>query len=173
MRRLVEVADAIRADGIPVDIVSAGGTATWEWTAATPGVTEIQAGSYVVMDEFHGAMVPEFERALTVATRVVSTPPGRVIVDAGSKSLGDPDASRMRGHDLRVVRFDEEHGVFETGPDAPALGSVVELVPGYAPSTVNWFDVYHVVEEGQVVDLWPVIPRGPGHAGLLTALLDD
>jgi hypothetical protein len=38
---------------------------------------------------------------------------------------------------------------------------------------VNWYDAFHVVEEGTVVDIWPVIPRGPGHSGLLTALLDD
>jgi len=44
---------------------------------------------------------------------------------------------------------------------------VVELVPGYAPGTVNWYDAYHVVEGDRVVDIWPVIPRGPGHGGLI------
>jgi D-serine deaminase-like pyridoxal phosphate-dependent protein len=172
MQLLSDAAEAIRAAGIPVPIVSAGGTATWEWTAADQRMTEIQAGSYVVMDNFHAAMVAGFERALTVATRVISTPPGRVIVDAGSKSVGDPELSTIRGYDLDVVRFDEEHGVFASSAVAPQLGEAVELVPGYAPSTVNWYDAFHVVEEGKVVDIWPVIPRGPGHGGLLTALLD-
>ena len=35
------------------------------------------------------------------------------------------------------------------------------------PSTVNLYDAYHVVEGGVVTEIWPVIPRGPGHVGIL------
>ncbi len=168
MRFLVEVADAILAAGLPCSIVSAGGTATWDWTASYPRVTEIQAGSYAVMDNFHGAMVSDFEHALTVLATVISRRPDRVIVDAGNKSMGAPTLAAIRGHDLPVMRVDEEHGIFIATPDAGLhVGDVVELVPGYAPGTVNWYDAYHVVEGDRVVDIWPVIPRGPGHGGLL------
>jgi D-serine deaminase-like pyridoxal phosphate-dependent protein len=168
MNFLVEVADALRADGLPCPIVSAGGTATWDWTAAHPGLTEIQAGSYVVMDNFHGAMVGDFEPALTVLSTVVSRRPERVIVDAGNKSMGAPAVASMRGHDLDVLRFDEEHGIFAATPGSGlVVGDVVELIPGYAPGTVNWYDAYHVVQDDRVIDIWPVIPRGPGHGGLL------
>jgi D-serine deaminase-like pyridoxal phosphate-dependent protein len=164
---LVEVAEAIRGEGLPAPIVSAGGTATWDWTAAYPGVTEIQAGSYVVMDNFHGAMVPGFERSLTVLTTVISCRPNRVIVDAGNKSVGAPALTTIKGHDLENFRFDEEHGIFVASPtDRLAIGDVVELIPGYSSATVNWYDAYHVVEDERVVDIWPVIPRGPGHGGL-------
>ncbi len=165
---LVETAEAVRAAGLPCPIVSAGGTATWEWTAAYPGVTESQAGSYVVMDNFHGAMVGDFEHAVTVLTTVISRPPDRVIVDAGNKSMGAPALTTMVGHDLVSLRFDEEHGIFAASPRSdPRVGDVVELVPGYAPGTVNWYDAYHVVEDDEVVDVWPIVPRGPGHGGLL------
>ena len=165
---LVGAAEAIRAAGLPAPIVSAGGTATWDWTAEFPGVTETQAGSYVVMDEFHGAMVGDFERALTVAATVISRPPDRVIVDAGNKSMGAPALARIAGSDLPAFRFDEEHGIFEATPEAPLkVGDVVELSPGYAPATVNWYDAYHVLEGDEVVDIWPVVPRGPGHGGLI------
>jgi D-serine deaminase-like pyridoxal phosphate-dependent protein len=168
MRFLLGVADSIRAAGLPCEVVSAGGTATWDWTAAFPGVTEIQAGSYVVMDNFHGAMVADFEQALTVVSTVVSRRSDRVIVDAGNKSMGAPALASIRGHDLPVLRSDEEHGVFVATPDVTLeVGDVVELVPGYTPGTVNWYDAYHVVEDDRVVDIWPVIPRGPGHGGLL------
>jgi D-serine deaminase-like pyridoxal phosphate-dependent protein len=43
---------------------------------------------------------------------------------------------------------------------------VVQLLPGYTPSTVNLYDAFHVIEDGVVVDIWPVVPRGPGHHGL-------
>lgn len=165
---LVEIAEAIRAQGLPASIVSAGGTATWDWTAAYPGVTEIQAGTYVVMDNFHGAMVGGFEPSLTVLSTVISRRPDRVIVDAGNKSMGAPSLASIKGHDLANFRFDEEHGIFAaTSSDGLAVGDVVELIPGYSSGTVNWYDAYHVVEDDRVIDIWPVIPRGPGHGGLL------
>jgi D-serine deaminase-like pyridoxal phosphate-dependent protein len=169
MGLLVAAAEKIRAAGLALPIVSAGGTATWDWTANTPGITEIQAGSYAVMDNFHFPMAGDFEHALTVMATVISRPPDRVIVDAGNKSLGAPALSTIRGHDLTGMRFDEEHGIFVAGPDYPLhVGDVVELVPGYAPGTVNWYDAYHVVDGDKVVDIWPVIPRGPGHGGLIS-----
>jgi D-serine deaminase-like pyridoxal phosphate-dependent protein len=169
MSTLLEVVDEIRAAGLPSPIVSAGGTATWDWTANTPGVTEIQAGSYALMDNLHSPMAGDFENALTVLATVISRPPDRVIVDAGNKSLGAPALTTIRGHDLPGFRFDEEHGLFVADSDYPLhVGDVVELVPGYAPGTVNWYDAYHVVEGGRVVDIWPVLSRGPGHGGLIS-----
>jgi D-serine deaminase-like pyridoxal phosphate-dependent protein len=168
MAFLVSAAEAIRATGAPCPVVSAGGTATWDWTAAYPGVTEVQAGSYALMDIFHGSMVPDFEIALTVLTRVCSRRPDRVITDAGNKSIGAPGLVTIKGHDLENLRFDEEHGVFIATPSSPIkLGDVLELVPGYTPATVNLFDVFHVLEDDRVIDIWPVIPRGPGYGSLI------
>jgi D-serine deaminase-like pyridoxal phosphate-dependent protein len=161
------VAALLEADGIGCPIRSAGGIATWNWTAAFPGMTEIQAGTYVVMDNFHGVMVPGFEHSLTIQATVISRQSGHVIVDAGSKSVADPADVTIVGHDLPVFRFDEEHGIFDaTGGSTLRVGDAVALVPGYSPSTVNWYDVYHVVQDDVVVDVWPIIPRGPGHHGI-------
>jgi D-serine deaminase-like pyridoxal phosphate-dependent protein len=161
------VADLLEANGIPCQIRSAGGIATWNWTAAYPGLTEIQAGTYVVMDNFHGQMVPGFEHSLTIQATVISRQSDKVIVDAGNKSVADPADVTIAGHDLKVSRFDEEHGIF-SAPDGTSLrvGDAVALVPGYSPSTVNWYDAYHIVRDEVVVDIWPIIPRGPGHHGL-------
>jgi D-serine deaminase-like pyridoxal phosphate-dependent protein len=161
------VAGILEADGIACPIRSAGGIATWNWTAAYPGITEIQAGTYVVMDNFHGVMVPGFEHSLSIAATVISRQSGKVIVDAGNKSVAAPDDVTIGGHDLAVFRFDEEHGIFDAaGGSALRVGDPVALVPGYSPSTVNWYDAYHVVQDGVVTDIWPVIPRGPGSHGL-------
>lgn len=167
MDRLLGAADAIRGEGIDVPIVSAGGTRTWWLTAGTPGVTEIQAGTYALMDRFHAGIKGGFEPALRVLATVISRPPGRLIVDAGSKSMVNPQQSAILGHeDLAVKVFDEEHGVFLRPSAGPRIGDVLELLVGYAPSTVNLYDAYHVVEDGRVVDIWPIVPRGPGHHGL-------
>jgi D-serine deaminase-like pyridoxal phosphate-dependent protein len=168
MGMLVGIAEGLEQAGFPCPIRSAGGTATWEWTAAFPGITEIQAGTYAVMDNFHGAMVEGFEHSLTVQATVISRPADRVIVDAGNKSMGDGSRATIIGHDIPSFRFDEEHGVFDaTKGSSLKVGDVVSLVPGYSPATVNWYDAYHVVEDDVVVDIWPVIPRGPGHHGLV------
>ena len=108
-----------------------------------------------------------FEHSLTIQASVISRQSDRVIVDAGNKSVAAPADVTMAGHDLKPVRFDEEHGVF-AAPEGSALrvGDSVALVPGYSPTTVNWYDAYHVVRDDTVVDIWPVLPRGPGHHGL-------
>ena len=167
MKLFIDVADMLDANGIPCPIRSAGGIATWQWTAAYPGISEIQAGSYVVMDNFHGRMVADFEHSLTIQASVISRRSNQVIVDVGNKSVADPGNVTIVGHDLAVFRFDEEHGIF-SAPDGSSLavGDSVALVPGYSPSTVNCYDAFHVVKDDVVVDIWSVTPRGPGHHGL-------
>ena len=167
MKLFTGVADHLEANGIACPIRSAGGVATWQWTAAYPGITEIQAGSYVVMDNFHGRMVPGFEHSLTIQASVISRQSKQVIVDVGNKSVADPYNVTIVGHDLAVLRSDEEHGIFAASGGSPLeVGDCVTLVPGYSPSTVNCYDAFHVVQGDVVVDIWPVIPRGPGHHGL-------
>lgn len=159
---------AIEAAGVPCPIVSAGGTRTWWLTAATEGVTEIQAGTYLLMDQFHSGVQGGFEPALRVLATVISRSPGRAIIDAGNKSVAAPELSVLADYDVENLGFDEEHGRFAVPAGGGlTLGEVVQLFPGYAPSTVNIYDAYHVVEDGEVVDIWPVVPRGPGHLGLV------
>ena len=164
MDLLLAAVAAIEAAGVPCPIVSAGGTRTWWLTAATPGVTEIQAGTYVFMDQFHAGVEGGFEPALRVLATVISRQRGRIVVDAGNKSVAATELTVIAGHDAPNLGFDEEHGRF-AAPDL-ALGEVVQLLPGYAPSTVNMYDAYHVIEDNTVVDIWPIVPRGPGHHGL-------
>lgn len=167
MKLFVGVADVLEANGIPCPIRSAGGIATWQWTAAYPGVSEIQAGSYVVMDNFHGRMVSGFEHSLTVQASVISRRSSQVIVDVGNKSVADTNNVTMVGHEHKVFRFDEEHGIFSAAEGSSLrVGDSVALVPGYSPSTVNCYDAFHVIQDDVVVDIWPIIPRGPGHHGL-------
>jgi D-serine deaminase-like pyridoxal phosphate-dependent protein len=169
MAMFIEVADVLIAAGFPVEVLSAGGTGTWEWTASNPRITEVQAGTYAVIDTAHGRMSPGFEHSLTVESTVVSRTPRRLVVDAGNKSLAGGDLAIVVGHpNLEALRFDEEHGIFVvTGSCQLQVGDTVAVVPGSSPGTVNLYDAYHVVEDDVVVDIWPIVPRGPGHAGLL------
>jgi len=162
--------DRLAAAGFPCEVVSAGGTGTYNITGNNPRVTEVQAGSYVFMDNFHGDLVAGFSRGLTVLGTVVIQHGKTIVLDSGRKSVGiDFVLPTMVDYPFYQARyFAEEHALFDVDDRCHLnLGDTVELVPGYAPSTVNLYDAYHVVEKDVVVDIWPIIPRGPGHGGIL------
>jgi D-serine deaminase-like pyridoxal phosphate-dependent protein len=162
MRYLFEVVDHLGDAGIGCEIVSAGGTGTYDLTAAHPRVTELQAGSYVFMDAFHSTLIPGFPVALTVLATVMSRHGSRVIIDAGMKAVGNELVNpEVVGHDATVVFVAEEHIGLDVGPRCPlAPGDTVELLPGYGPTTVNRYGVYHVVEDGIVTEVTFVYDTG-------------
>ena len=172
MEYAASVKDLLRSDGLPAGVLSAGGTGTYNITGRNPAVTELQAGSYVFMDAFHGNLVPGFEVSLTVLTSVLARHGDTVIFDAGRKSIGiDFVSPPIQGYDYEALYYAEEHALFDTDPGFPArLGDRFRLISGYAPTTVNLHDVIFAVEGDQVADIWPVFPRGPGHCGFLESL---
>ena len=178
MRYLVEVADLLEANGIPCPVLSAAGTATAFWTGADPRITELQLGSYAAMDDYHYILEPRFKKATSAVVTVISRRRDRVVLNLGKKTFGAaevgslPSYPRIVGHEgLRPYRFDEEHATYEADDSCPLkVGDVVDFHLGYTPFAVNYFDAYYVVEGGTVVDVWPILPRGPLHGGLLASL---
>jgi D-serine deaminase-like pyridoxal phosphate-dependent protein len=160
-------ADAIRDDGGVVEIVSAGGTGMWDSTGRDPRVTELHPGSYVFMDAAHWSQVPEPEASLHVLATVLSRKDRTVILDTGRKTLGtvDPIPPMIRDLTGPVRLFHEEHLGVEADASPPPPGAIVEIVPSYAPAAVTLHEVYHLVEDGRVVDVWPVLARAGGREG--------
>ncbi len=163
---LAETVALLEADGLPVSIVSGGGTGTYDVTGTLPFVTEVQCGSYVFMDTTYGAVRPEFEPSLSVLTTVVSRPVRqRVVVDAGLKAMSSEFGwpRPLYGTDLAVHYLSEEHGVldlaegghFEGGP-----GTKVRFRPSHCCTTINLHDWLHVIQNGELVDVWPIAARG-------------
>ena len=153
-------------------VLSGGGTGTYNITGKHPSVTELQAGSFVFMDSFHGNLVPIFEISLTVLATVTARHRNRIILDAGRKSVGiDFAPPRIKNSGFVANFCAEEHAIFDIhSEDKIQLGDRLELVSGYAPTTVNLYDVIYVIEDNKVVDLWPVFPRGPQDKGFLASL---
>ena len=170
MTLLTGIAADLAADGFPSRIVSAAGTGTWEVTSRHAGVTEIQPGSYATMDGHHRGLDPRFGWAATILSTVISRRPDRIVLDAGSKTVGASHGV-LKDHDLAPYRFDEEHSIF-VADDATALGTGdrVEILCNYTPFAISYFEAYHVVEDGRVADIWPVLPRGPESLWLLDML---
>ncbi len=162
--QLVDAVDHLEGAGLSCEDVSAGGTGTYFITGANPRVTEVQAGSYALMDAFHGDLVPGgFRTALTVLTTVISRQGRTIVLDAGRKAIGvDFALPRVVGHDTATVRFvAEEHTLLDFPASPPlGIGDQVELVAGYGPTTVNLHEAFLVVRHGTVDDVWPIEARG-------------
>jgi len=175
MAYFVGIADHLAANGIPCPILSAAGTATAFWTGADPRITELQLGSYAAMDDFHFLMEPRFKKATTAVVTVISRRKDRVVLNLGKKTFGAADVGSIPSYpriigweDLKPYRFDEEHATYEADASCTLkVGDVVGFHLGYTPFAVNYFDAYHVVEGETVVDIWPIMPRGPLDGGLL------
>jgi 3-hydroxy-D-aspartate aldolase len=164
MERLARAVEKLESHGLTCEIVSGGGTGTYFASATGPPLTETQAGSYMVMDGFHGRLVPEFETAMTVIGTVISRSEDLAVLDTGQKAVSPEPEPKLVGPEGSIAFIHEEHiGVIASGDDRlPDIGERVSLLPGYGPTTANLYDVYHVVKEGVVTDVWPILARHPG-----------
>ncbi|HEX4752748.1 MAG TPA: alanine racemase [Solirubrobacterales bacterium] len=163
---LLSFVDALEAKGLEAGTVAAGGLGTWDITGANPRITEIHAGSYIFSDAFHRDLVPGFDPALTVLATITSRSGAMAVVDAGRKSIGidrtPPELVGVAGR----IRFEhgehfihEEHIALELEDDGLRVGDTVRLMPGYSPTTVNFYDCYFVAERDVVTDVWPILGR--------------
>lgn len=142
------------------EVVSAGGTGTY---AVNELATEVQAGSYTLMDTAYAkdADLP-FRLALAVWCTVISaSPKGWAVADGGLKALGmDHGDPSMDGAD--VLFCSDEHTTFSAHADRPvAVGDRVRLWPAHVDPTVALHERLHLVDpDGEVVDTWEVDLRG-------------
>jgi len=166
MDKLVGSKDTLEDVGMDVEIVSAGGTGTHMISGRHPGVTEIEAGSYVFMDARYSQVpgLEEFGQAISVLSTVISTShKGKAICDAGLKTItfefGMPP---VKGRDdARYVRANEEHGHIEVDPGFDlAVGDKLELIPTHCCTNTNLYDHLHCIRDGQLEAVWRIQARG-------------
>ena len=167
LAHLARARDELLADGLPCEIVSAGGTGSYALTAAWDGVTEIQAGGGIFMDAMYREKChvgEELGYALTVLASVTGRHPGHVVLDSGFKTLSAfHHPPRALGRDDLEFRYlSAEHGVFDIreGRDGPALGERIHLLPGYGDSTTVLHDAFLGVRHGRVECRWDILGRG-------------
>jgi D-serine deaminase-like pyridoxal phosphate-dependent protein len=155
---------ALETQGFQIEIVSAGGTNTFDMTGLHPRVTELQAGSYAVMDAWYSTLTPTFRPALTVLSRCISRHGDTAVLDCGTKAITVEYMQPRLPEGCGTIRaVHEEHMLLDVSDtDRPTLGEALELTVGYCGGTINLHDAYLVVEGEQVVDVWPIRARGPG-----------
>ena len=139
------------------DIVSAGGTGTFDLHDGN-GVTEVQAGSYALMDTHYGTLGLPFEQALFVVGTVISVGDGFAVADVGLKALGmdHGNPSIERG---RVWFCSDEHVTF-TPDETLTVGDRVRVIPAHVDPTMAMHEALWLVRGDEVIDRWPIDLRG-------------
>jgi D-serine deaminase-like pyridoxal phosphate-dependent protein len=169
---------AVKA-GIPLQELSVGATPTLRFSAAERGLTELRPGNYVYFDRTQVALGSASldDCALTVLTSVVTTHAGRIILDAGSKTLTNDQARGITAAPgygailtadgaaiddrLTIERLSEEHATVRvSGATALRPGDRVRILPNHSCVVSNLVNEVRLVEGERVIDTLPVAARG-------------
>ena len=173
MKQAAAIVRDLRKDGIECEILTGTGTGTAAFDIDIPELTDIQVGSYCMMDnEYYNieGIGSNYPCALTCLSTVVSTNQKEfVTIDAGLKALyftphapprkaacgGTPDA------EWSYEWFGDEHGqLFFPAGKKPALGDVVELILPHGDPTINLHDRIFLCSGNEVIEELPIDLRG-------------
>jgi len=136
-------------------VISAGGTGTY---ALNRVATEIQAGSYALMDTAYAALELPFRPALEILSRVLSVSADYAVADCGLKALG-MDHGNPRVEGAAVWFCSDEHLTF--APEASvAVGDWIRVQPAHIDPTLAYHERLHLVSGDQVLESWPIDLRG-------------
>ncbi|MBV9359187.1 MAG: alanine racemase [Chloroflexi bacterium] len=162
---LVDSAEACRREGMPMDIVSCGGTGDYTYSASVHGVTEVQAGGGIYCDVmYRKGMHVDHEYAATILATVISRPtPTRIITDSGKKTMSSDGAvpEPLIDDQVQSVALAAEHATIEVAePSKLEVGDKIEFIVGYTDTTTMLHDELYAVRGGKVEVIWPILGRG-------------
>jgi D-serine deaminase-like pyridoxal phosphate-dependent protein len=158
---LAAVRQAFASAGLPCDVVSSAGTSTLHEAVADPVITEIQAGTYALMEtDLDGLGLP-FVPALAVSAMVISRSLGRVVLDAGKKSIScDYGPPTPLSSQATLAAINEEHTTLKWEGQLPNLGTRIELRPHHVRLTFNLHDEVWLARGDKIIARLPVAARG-------------
>ncbi|MCX7825798.1 MAG: DSD1 family PLP-dependent enzyme [Verrucomicrobiae bacterium] len=157
---LIETRRLIERAGIPVAIVSSGGTGTYDITGNIEGVNEVQCGSYALMDGAYARIRPEFVVARWILATVISARDGWAVVDVGTKGLGcEFGLPTIEGRPDAKARYTaEEHTPFDGL--AAQVGDKLRIIPSHGCTTQNLYRQMWIARGDTIVDVWPIEGAG-------------
>ena len=160
---VLDLREAMIAAGLPVDIVSTGETWSYDTAGEMPEVTEIQGGSYLVMETSYEYM-EDFQLAGKVLSSIISVPrPGTAIGDAGARAVGGMKGlPRVEGRPgVEAVDMDTDRTVFQMAAGAElVVGDQILLLPGQQDAMVSRWDRFIGMRDGMVEAVWEIEARG-------------
>jgi D-threonine aldolase len=141
-------------DDVGADIVSGGGTGTFD---TNTWCTEIQAGSYTLLDTDYAKLDLPFEIALNVLATVISvSSKGWIIADAGLKSMAMDHGNPSWEHGEVFFMSDEHVTLLPTDLARWTVGDRVRLLPAHVDPTIAKHEQMWLINGDDVVDRWPV-----------------
>jgi D-serine deaminase-like pyridoxal phosphate-dependent protein len=162
LEKLIATRRQIEAAGIPVQVVTGAGTGTLEYVSTYEGVTEIQPGSFVLMDSAYHGLRPEFRCALSILAAVISCRPTWYVTDAGSKAIskdfGMPTV-QDRPSD-QVDKLSEEHTKVLNDHHGLCVGARIAIGPTHGCATMNLHRQCLAVRKGRVEHAWAIEASG-------------
>ncbi|MCW5589347.1 MAG: DSD1 family PLP-dependent enzyme [Legionellales bacterium] len=174
MRQAGEILTALQQLNLPAEILTGTGTGTYDIDCDIPEVTEIQPGSYIVMDadyfNIESASAKNFctfKPALTLLSTVISNNhPSHVTLDAGLKALYLDNSRPLVIHPANCHLeyewgYGDEHGKLLKPNDMRiALNTKIELMVSHCDPTMNLFDHLYITQDDRIIDIWPIDMRG-------------
>ena len=162
---LVNSAEMCRQAGLPVSIVSGGGSGTYKVTPFQEGITEIQAGGAIFNDPRYALRHVETDICIYVRSTVTSRPvPERMIFDAGFKALpawpGEPVVVGLTQVEEIVTSAEHLVMTLEQANTEVRVGDAFDFQLGYIDATVFLHDHLYGVRDGIVETVWPILGRG-------------
>jgi len=163
LAQAIPIQKQLLSEGFDARKLTGGSTGTWEIDLAIPELTELQAGSYALMDVAYRKIgaVP-FKPAMTVLSTVVSASHDQfVTVDAGYKSFATDRPFGPEAVALESVHWQwagDEHGFlhFEKGRRTLGPGDRVEFLVPHCDPTVNLYDRIVACHGDRVEEVWPL-----------------
>lgn len=143
------------------DIISAGGTGTYQ---LHDRVTEVQAGSYALMDTQYATLGLPFAQACFVIGTVLSATTQYAVADVGLKAMGmdhgNPAVETLDGQGADVWFLSDEHVTFVPHAGVAEVGDRVRVVPAHIDPTMAMHEAAWLVQGDEVLDRWPIDLRG-------------
>ena len=160
---VLDLREAVLAAGLPVEIISTGETWSYDVAGEMPEVTEVQGGSYLVMETGYEYM-PDFQFAGKVLSTIISAPKAGVAVgDAGARAVGGlKGLPRVEGRPgVEAVKMDTDRTVFQVAEGVTLeVGDQVTLIPGQQDAMVSRWDRFVGIRNGVVESVWDIQARG-------------
>lgn len=166
---IASVIETFKREGLPLDIVSGGGSIPAMTADQVPGLTEHRAGTYVYGDRYcvENGLNTWDECAQRIICTVVSRPTeNRGILDGGSKTFtndgGAPFGYIVEYPEANFYLQSEEHGHVDFSACArkPEIGERVTVIPNHACGCTNLHNQVYGVRNGVVEVVWDVAARG-------------
>ena len=167
MQMCIDVGNAIEDAGIPVEIVSTGETFTIDVAPEMSEITEVQGGTYALMNTT-SAYMEDFQFAAKILTTVISRPSDHIAIgDVGYRALAAPNGvlPSVEGHDdIEVDSLAPDHIVLKSQDEIPLdIGDQFLLLSAQQDILVNRWDRFIGVRNGLVESVWPILARGCHH----------